>query len=66
MIPLLTITPEPINPVAFTLGPLTVQWYAVLILTGAIIGLFMAMREAKKFGIINDTVIDIFTYGLPI
>ncbi|MGL4973394.1 MAG: prolipoprotein diacylglyceryl transferase [Culicoidibacterales bacterium] len=63
---LLTLTPEPINPTAFTLGPLTVQWYALLILTGAIIGLLMAIREAKKFGIVSDTMVDLFTFGLPI
>ncbi|MGL4623338.1 MAG: prolipoprotein diacylglyceryl transferase [Culicoidibacterales bacterium] len=66
MLAFLTLTPEPINPTAFTIGPLSVQWYAVLILTGAIVGLVLAMREAKKFGIVSDTIIDLFTFGLPI
>lgn len=66
MFEFLTLTPEPINPTAFTLGSLSVQWYALLILLGATIGLVMAIREAKKFGIVSDTVIDLFTFGLPI
>lgn len=66
MLSFLTVTPEPINPTAFTIGPLSVQWYAVFILTGAIVGLVLAMREAKKFGIVSDTIIDLFTFGLPI
>lgn len=62
----LTLTPEPINPTAFSVGSLSVQWYALLILSGAIVGLIMAIREAKRFGIVPDTLIDLFTYGLPI
>jgi len=48
-----------INPVAFSIGPLEVRWYALLILFGAIIGILIAEMEAKKKGIAKDDIFDL-------
>ncbi len=40
----------PINPIAFQLGPLSVHWYGIIIGAGALLGLWMAMRESEKRG----------------
>lgn len=40
----------------FSLGPLTIAWYAVLILTGVIIAVWLGIKEGKKLGIPSDTI----------
>lgn len=37
-----------IDPIAITLGPLTVRWYGIILGTGALIGLLLAIREGKN------------------
>lgn len=59
-------TIEPLNRVFLQLGPLTIYWYAVLIMSGVALGLFLAIREGKKMGISSDFFYDLVTYGLPI
>lgn len=41
---------EPLNPIAFQLGPLAVHWYGIIIGLGALLGLWIAMRESEKRG----------------
>ncbi len=48
-----------INPVALTIGPLEIRWYAILILLGAIVGILLAEVEAKKKGISKDDIFDL-------
>ncbi len=50
----------------FTIGPITIMWYAVLILIGATIALLISIREGKKIGVPEDFCIDVFLWGLPI
>ncbi len=57
---------EPLNRVFFQLGPITIYWYAVLIMSGVAIGLALAIREGKKMGIKSEFFYDLVTYGLPI
>jgi phosphatidylglycerol:prolipoprotein diacylglycerol transferase len=54
-----------IDPVAFTLGPLTVHWYGVILGTAALMGLVLAVREGKRFGIIPDFFMDLLLIGVP-
>ncbi|TLG77520.1 prolipoprotein diacylglyceryl transferase [Culicoidibacter larvae] len=49
------------NP-ALDLGIFKIHWYAIIIVVGAIIGLFFAYREAKRFKVSLDTVMDLFLY----
>ncbi|MCR6095132.1 prolipoprotein diacylglyceryl transferase [Salipaludibacillus agaradhaerens] len=58
-------TIQPLNPVAFELGPLTVYWYGLLIGLGALIGYLIANREAKKRGMPADMFADLLLFALP-
>lgn len=57
---------EPLNRVFIQLGPLTIYWYAVFIMSGVAIGLYLAIREGKRMGIKSDFFYDLVTFGLPI
>ncbi len=52
------------NPVMFNIFGLEFKWYSVLILIGIIIGVILVLREAKKFNISKDTVIDLCFWGV--
>ena len=59
-------TIEPLNRVFLQLGPITIYWYAVFIMSGVALGLFLAIREGKKMGLNSEFFYDLVTYGLPI
>ncbi len=50
------------NPEIFSIGNFSVRWYSVLILTGIIIGIVLASREAKKFNLPKDFIFDLSFY----
>lgn len=37
-----------INPIAFSLGPLDVYWYGIIIAVGIFSAIFLSTREAEK------------------
>lgn len=47
-----------INPVAFTIFEVDVQWYGILIAFGALLAIFCAEKLAKKKGLYDDIVTD--------
>ncbi len=55
-----------IDPIAFTIGPLSVTWYGILIASAVLIGMFLALREAKRQGIDPDTFLNILVVCLPL
>lgn len=59
-------TVEPLNRVMLELGPFTVYWYGVIIAFGALLGIYLAMREAERLGWNKDTIIDFVVYAIPI
>lgn len=54
-----------IDPIAFQLGPLQVHWYGIILGTGALVGLYVAIQEGWRFGIPNDTFLDLLLWGAP-
>ncbi len=54
------------NPVAFKIFGIEVMWYGIFISLGVVIGTILALREAKRLGIEEDTVIDLLLYAIPI
>ncbi len=52
------------NPVMFNIGKISIRWYSFLILVGVLIGVFLLIREAKKFGIPKETIIDLSFYTI--
>jgi len=59
-----TITP--LDPIAFQLGPIAVHWYGIILGTGALLGLLLAMNEAKRQGLNPDLFLDLVMFGVPI
>lgn len=55
-----------INPVAFSLGPLEVRWYGIIIALAILVGYLIAQREALKKGFKDDTLIDIVMWAVII
>lgn len=56
----------PLNPIAIQLGPIAVHWYGIILGTGALVGLLLAMREAKRQGLNPDLFLDLVMWGVPI
>lgn len=56
----------PFDFLGIEIGPITIMWYAVLILSGAMLALLLAIIEGKKIGVPKDFLVDLVLYGLPI
>ncbi|RED55353.1 prolipoprotein diacylglyceryl transferase [Cohnella lupini] len=54
-----------LDPIAFTLGPLTVHWYGITLGLAALAGLLIAVQEGKRFGLSPDFFLDLMLYGVP-
>lgn len=55
-----------IDPIAFELGPISVAWYGIIIVTGMILAIHLTTNEAVKRGISEDFIIDTAFWTLPI
>ena len=47
-----------INPIALKLGPLDIRWYALCIVTGVVLAVWLAMKEAPRKKIRPDDILD--------
>lgn len=56
---------EPLNPIAIALGPITIHWYGLILGFAALMGLVLAVREGKRFGISSDFFMDLLLIGVP-
>ncbi len=54
------------NRVFLKLGPITIYWYAVLIVLAICIGIYFSTKEAKKNGLGRDFLMDLIFYVIPI
>lgn len=52
--------------VFFKLGPITIYWYAVLIVIAICIGVYFSTREAKNNGLGKEFITDLIFYTIPI
>lgn len=57
---------QPIDPIAFSLGPIEVHWYGVIIGVGIALALWLAMREAERRGLPKDIFADLMLWAIPI
>jgi phosphatidylglycerol---prolipoprotein diacylglyceryl transferase len=57
---------QPIDPIAFSLGPIQVHWYGVIIGLGIALALWLAMREGEKRGLDKDLFADLMLWAIPI
>lgn len=55
------------NRVFLNLGPITIYWYSIIILTAILLGMFLAFREAKKVGLkdyLEELAFYLIIYGI--
>ena len=55
-----------INPVAFEIGPFAIRWYALCIVAGLILAVYLAMKEAPKKKILSDDILDFILIAFPV
>ena len=53
-------------PSTFNIGPFTVAFYALCILTGIIVGMYFVIREGKKIGVSSDDIYFMAVITIPI
>lgn len=53
------------NSVAFNIFGIAVYWYAIIIVSGIILAVWLSSREAVRVGMKEDDVIDFMLWGLP-
>ncbi|MDP5275812.1 prolipoprotein diacylglyceryl transferase [Chengkuizengella axinellae] len=54
-----------IDPIAFSIGPLDVNWYGMILGSAAIAGLLLAILEGKRFNLSSDFFLDLLLIGVP-
>jgi phosphatidylglycerol:prolipoprotein diacylglycerol transferase len=54
----------PVDPVIVQLGPLTLRWYGVLIMAGAILAAWVGARHIERRGLDRDSVWDLLLWVL--
>ncbi|KZE64353.1 prolipoprotein diacylglyceryl transferase [Fictibacillus phosphorivorans] len=59
-------TIQPLNRVALELGPITIYWYGLIIGFGAMLGLWLAVRESERRGLAKDTFVDVVMVAVPV
>lgn len=57
---------QPLDRIALDLGPLTIYWYGIIIGFGALLGLYIAVRESKRLGINSETFVDLVMIAVPV
>lgn len=55
-----------INPTAIQLGPFSIRWYALCIVSGLVLAVYLAMKEAPKKNINPESVLDFILIAFPI
>jgi phosphatidylglycerol---prolipoprotein diacylglyceryl transferase len=54
-----------LDPIAFSLGPISVHWYGIILGTAALFGMYLAIYEGKRFKMNPDFFMDILLIGVP-
>lgn len=54
-----------VNPIAFRLLGIPVYWYAIIIVSGIVLAVWLSSKEAVRVGLQADDVVDFMLWGLP-
>ena len=54
-----------INPIAIQFGPFAIRWYALFIVSGMLLAVYLAMKEAPRRKIIPDDILDFILIAFP-
>ena len=57
---------HPLDPIAFSLGPIQVHWYGIIIGSGLALALLLAIREGDRRGLQKETFPDLMLWAIPI
>ena len=49
-----------------TIGPITIYWYSVIIITAIVIGIYFSSKKAEKNGLEKDFLLDLIFYLIPV
>ncbi|MCM3711986.1 prolipoprotein diacylglyceryl transferase [Sporosarcina luteola] len=55
-----------IDPTAFSLGPIDIRWYGILITTGIILAFLVVQKEMVKRGMHPDFLTDLLIWAVPL
>lgn len=55
-----------INPIAFQLGPISIHWYAICIVSGLLLAVYLAHRWAPEKGIDPEHILDFILLAFPV
>ena len=55
-----------IDPIALRLGPISIHWYAICIVSGLLLAVYLAQRWALKRGIDPENILDFILLAFPI
>lgn len=53
------------DPVAFSIWGLEVRWYGIIIALAVVLGTILALREARRRGLNEDTLLDFLLFAIP-
>lgn len=53
-----------IDPIAFSIGPLSVRWYGIMVALAALALLAITFQEAKRLGISRNIIYSLFPWGV--
>lgn len=54
------------DPVAFQIGPFAIRWYALCIVSGLILAVYLASKEAPRKQILPDDILDFILLAFPL
>ncbi len=55
-----------IDPVAFSIGSISIYWYGIIIATALMVSVLLTMKDSSRYGIEQDNVIDLILWAAPI
>lgn len=55
-----------IDPIAIQIGPLAIRWYALCIVAGLVLAVYLASKEAPRKRILPDDILDFILIAFPI
>lgn len=54
-----------LNPIALQLGGLEVHWYGIIIASGVLLAVYLAIREAQRRDVSEDHILNLVLWSLP-
>ena len=54
------------NPILLDLGVIKIYWYSAMIFLGLLIGGWLILKEAERFNISEDFIVNLFFFTIPI